>query len=304
MHHSRRSFWSLIFILPASGAFAGSPSLLNASRHDTSAPLGQLSAGARGPTSATDREALAPRSTGPALSSRRVDVVASELARPLQGVSTGRRFDGPGGRDNRRVSGFAFGPPDTNGGGGASQFVQIVNVTIAVYGKRDGALQLGPVPIHTLWTGFGGLCENGGATPTFSDGGDPIVLYDHLADRWLVSQLQFDETFTQTAQCVAISTSSDATGSYSRYQFDYGANFPDSPKFGICPDGSYTPITVFPPPGFAGAQACAFDRASMRAGLPATAICFQQPPTVASLLPADLDGSTPPPAGAPNYFVG
>ncbi|HKA89250.1 MAG TPA: hypothetical protein VKE22_16400 [Haliangiales bacterium] len=294
----------MIFILPASGAFAGSPSLLNASRHDTSAPLGQLSAGARGPTSATDREALAPRSTGPALSSGRVDVVASELAGPLEGVSTVLRFDGQSAADNRRVFGFAFVPPDTNGAAGASQFVQIVNVTIAVYGKRDGALQLGPVPIHTLWTGFGGLCENGGATPTFSDGGDPVVLYDHLADRWLVSQLQFDETFTHTAECVAISTSSDATGSYNRYEFDFGVNFPDYPKYGIWPDAYYNSINVFPGKSFAGAQACALDRTAMLAGAPASAICFQQPPSVSSLLPADLDGSTPPPAGSPNFFVG
>jgi hypothetical protein len=99
-------------------------------------------------------------------------------------------------------------PPDTNGAVGATQYVQMVNVTIAVYAKRNGAIQLGPAPIHSLWRSFGGLCENGGQTATYSDGGDPIVLYDHLADRWMVSPLQFDETFTKTAQCIAVSTSS------------------------------------------------------------------------------------------------
>src|SRR5262249_58284841 len=133
------SSWSVICTLPASGAFAGSPSFLNASRHDTSAPLGQLSAGARGPTSATDREALAPRSTGPALSSGRVDVVASELAGPLEGVSTVLRFDGQSAADNRRVFGFAFVPPDTNGAAGASHVLPIVDGTHAPYGKRHGA---------------------------------------------------------------------------------------------------------------------------------------------------------------------
>jgi hypothetical protein len=143
-----------------------------------------MAAGGGALTAAPDKEAPEPRPTGPALNSGRVDVVASELAGPLEGVSTVLRFDGQSAADNRRVLGFAFVPPDTNGAVGASQFVQMVNVTIAVYSKRDGALQLGPAPIHTLWTGFGGLCENGGATATFSDGGDPIVLYDHLADRW------------------------------------------------------------------------------------------------------------------------
>ncbi len=304
MRRSPRSFLSALFLLPASSAFAGSPDVLEAARHDTSPPLAQMAAGARAPIVAPDREAPQTRSTGPSLYSGRADAVASELAGPLQGVSTVIGFDGQSAADNRRVLGFAFVPPDTNGAVGASQFVQMVNVTIAVYGKRDGALQLGPAPIHSLWQGFGGLCENGGTSIYYKDGGDPIVLYDHLADRWLVSQLQYDETFTETAQCVAISTSSDATGSYHRYEFDFGANFPDYPKFGVWPDGYYNSINVFPGVSFAGAQACAFDRAAMLAGAPARAICFQQPSSVASLLPADLDGSTPPPAGAPNYYVG
>lgn len=313
MRDPRRSFVSVlsvvsvvsvVLVLPASSALASSPSVFTAARHDDSPPLGQLSAVARAVVRAPDKEAPEPRSTGPSLDSGRADPVASELAGPLTGVTTVMGFDGQSAADNRRVFGFAFVPPDTNGAVGASQYVQMVNVTIAVYRKRDGALLLGPAPVHSLWRGFGGLCENGGTTASFKDGGDPVVLYDHLADRWLVSQLQFDETFTRTAQCIAVSTTSDATGSYHRYEFDYGANFPDYPKFGIWPDGYYNSINVFPASSFAGAQACAFDRTAMLAGAPTGAICFQQPPSIASLLPADLDGSTLPPAGAPNYFVG
>jgi hypothetical protein len=180
----------------------------------------------------------------------------------------------------------------------------MVNVTIAVYNKSTGALEMGPAAIHTLWNGFGGLCEFGGGTPDFADGGDPIVLYDHLAGRWLVTQLQYDSTFTHTAECIAVSTTWDAKGSYNRYEFDFGANFPDYPKFGVWPDAYYNTINVFPPHSFAGAEACAFNRAAMLKGKPASAICFQQPPTVSSLLPADLDGSALPPAGSPNYLVG
>ena len=109
--------------------------------------------------------------------SGRADAVAAPLAGSLNGVSTVIGFDGQSAADNRRVFGFAFVPPDTNGAVGASQYVQMVNVTIAVYSKRDGSLQLGPAPIHSLWHGFGGLCENGGETDVFSDGGDPVVLW-------------------------------------------------------------------------------------------------------------------------------
>ena len=299
----RSIFCSFTLLALAVPAFAG-PKVIKASHHDTSSALTVLAAGGNVRNPGPDREAEEPRATGPALTSSKSDVVASQLTSPLTGVTQLLNFDGQTADDNRAVFGFAFVPPDTNGAVGASQYVQMVNVTIAVYSKKDGSIQLPPTAIHALWQGFGGLCENGGESVFYSDGGDPVVLYDHIANRWLVSQLQFDETFTKTAQCIAISTTSDATGSYNRYEYDFGANFPDYPKFGVWPDGYYNTINVYPPKSFAGAQACAFDRNAMLSGADAAAICFQQPPSVASLLPSDLDGSNLPPAGAPNYFVG
>ncbi len=67
----------------------------------------------------------------------------------------------------------------------------------------------------------------------------------------------------------------------------------------------YNTVNIFTGRGFAGARACAFDRNAMLAGdETATEVCYQQPSTVSSFLPADLDGSTLPPSGAPNYMVG
>src|SRR3982750_3596560 len=185
---------SSLFTLCATSAFAAGPNVLKNARHDTSQPLAQLAVGAAAPAKQADREVAEPRAARPALASGRADGVSAPLGGPLAGVSTVIGFDGQSAADNRRVFGFAFVPPDTNGAVGASQYVQMVNVTIAVYGKRDGMLQLGPAPIHSLWRGFGGLCENGGETATYSDGGDPIVLYDHLAARWVVTQRGFEET--------------------------------------------------------------------------------------------------------------
>src|SRR5689334_2365587 len=71
-------------------------------------------------------------------------------------------------------------PPDTNGAVGATQYVQIVNEGYQVFNKTTGASVLGPVSISSIWTGFGGVCENNGA-------GDPVVLYDHLANRWVIT---------------------------------------------------------------------------------------------------------------------
>ena len=206
-----------LFLATASPVLANNPDVNKASHHDVSLPLSRMVIGAVSNAGGSNGQTPIARATGALITNPNSDPVAAPFAGPLTGVTSGLNFDGQSAQDNRDVFGFAFAPPDTNGAVGATQFAQIVNVTIAVYDKSSGALQLGPAAIHTFWTGFGGLCEFGGGTPTFSDGGDPVVLYDHLAGRWLVSQLQYDCTFTQTAQCVAVSTSADATGSYNRY---------------------------------------------------------------------------------------
>ena len=189
-------------------------------------------------------------------------------------------------------------PPDTNGEVGATQYVQIVNEGYQVFDKVTGASVLGPVGIQTIWTGFGGPCETAGD-------GDPVVLYDQLANRWLVSQ--FAGSGVPTDECIAVSTTSNATGSYNRYGFHLGSNFFDYPHLGVWPDAYYMSMNIFNSSGtaFLGPQPFAFDRAKMLAGLPAT---FITPGiTGGSLeevyLPADLDGSNLPPVGAPASFV-
>ncbi len=74
-------------------------------------------------------------------------------------------------------------PPDTNGAVGTTQYVQMVNEGLQVWNKVTGASVLGPVAINTIWTGFGGPCETGNS-------GDPIVLFDHIANRWMISQFR------------------------------------------------------------------------------------------------------------------
>src|SRR5262249_836298 len=117
--------------------------------------------------------------------------------------------------------------------------------------------------------------------------------------RWVISQ--FSLTGNPYYECVAVSTTGDPTGSYYRYAFAY-PNFPDYPKMGVWPDAYYVTFNVFGP-SFLGSQVCAYDRASMLAGAPATQQCTPLMPDVESLLPADLDGMSPPPPGAPNYLM-
>lgn len=189
-------------------------------------------------------------------------------------------------------------PPDTNGEVGATQYVQMVNEGFQVWNKTTGASVLGPVGIQTVWTGFGGPCETSGS-------GDPVVLYDQLANRWVISQ--FAGVAVPTDECVAVSTTSDATGTWNRYGFHLGTNFFDYPHLGVWPDAYYMSMNVFNSTGtaFLGPQPFAFDRAKMLLGQPATFITtgITGGSGEETYLPADLDGSMLPPVGAPATFV-
>lgn len=182
-------------------------------------------------------------------------------------------------------------PPDTNGAVGPNHYVEIVNADFAVFSKI-GALVYGPVPTNTLWSGFGGSCEG-------RDDGDGVVEYDRLADRWVLTQFTNDNTNTE---CVAVSTTGDPTGSYARYAFTYPA-FPDYPKLAVWPDAYYITFNLFGPNGFVGGMACAYDRASMLVGAPATQQCYNLGTSFGGLLPSDLDGATAPPVGTPDFIV-
>src|SRR5438132_4009851 len=184
-------------------------------------------------------------------------------------------------------------PPDTNGAVGSTQYVQWVNSSFAVFNKSTGALIAGPTAGNSLWSGFGGGCQT-------NNDGDPIVMYDKMANRWVLAQ--FSVNTTPDLQCVAVSTTSDATGTFNRYAFQY-SNFDDYPKMGVWPDAYYATFNMFSGNTFVGADACAYDRNAMLNGTTATQVCFQQGTSVGGLLPSDLDGTTAPPAGSPNYML-
>jgi hypothetical protein len=218
-------------------------------------------------------------------------VIQTAPAGPLA-PTPGLNFAGVGNGDYGFTPNSA--PPDTNGAVGATQYVQWVNESFAVFNKSTGAIAAGfPKAGNTLWSGFGGGCQT-------NNDGDPIVQYDKAANRWVLTQ--FSVSTTPFLQCVAVSTTSDATGSYNRYSFSY-SNFNDYPKMGVWPDGYYISYNMFNGNTFVGARACAFDRAKMLTGAAATQVCFQLSSSFGGLLPSDLDGSNAPPAGSPNYFL-
>ena len=148
---------------------------------------------------------------------------------------------------------------------------------------------------NAIWQGFGGPCE------AYNDG-DPIVQYDQLADRWILTQ--FAVSATPYTQCVAVSTSGDPTGTFNRYAYSYGSDFNDYPKMGVWPDAYDVTYNMFRRGRtFSGSRVCAFERDKMLAGQAARQACAQTSSSYGSLLPADLEGATLPPSGTPNYLL-
>ena len=265
-------------------------------KHDESRPLREMPPAPRIAHKETENERPNPRLPNPIGPNQFDPVVQSSalsalaLAAPTLGVN----FDGVGVGLGSYADCCA--PPDTNGSVGPNHYAQIVNLDFAVFSK-SGALLYGPVPINTVWSGFGGGCQT-------NNDGDPIVLYDKNANRWLISQ--FSVTTTPYLECVAISTTGDPTGSYYRYAFNYGnVDFPDYPKVGVWPDAYYSTFNIFANGvTFSGTKVCAWDRSKMLVGTAATQQCFQTSNFYGGLLPTDLDGATLPPSGSPNYVVG
>jgi len=269
------------------------PDVVHEVAHDRSRPLRTLP---RLPESAAAQRViplLQPHA--PTVALAQPDTALQTVPGPLVGTAAGLSFDGvgrgfvgPQGTYSVNVA-----PPDTNLAVGATQVVEWVNTSFAVFDKVTGAPVYGPVAGKTLWSGFGGGCQT-------NNDGDPIVQYDKAAGRWVMTQ--FSVNTTPYLQCVAVSTTSDATGSYYRYAFEM-PNFPDYPKLGVWPDAYYMSFNMFQGNFFVGIMACALDRNAMLNGAAATAVCFQDTSGFDSLLPSDLDGSTPPPSGAGAYFL-
>ena len=207
------------------------------------------------------------------------------------GIAPSHAFTTP----NLNFAGASFtgvNPPDTVGDVGPSHYIQMINSSkgsIVIVYNKSGTMLAGPFNLQSLWT-VGGSCASGR--------GDPIVLYDRLADRWLLSE--FAEAGNHL--CLYISQTSDPiSGGWFLYDFPT-RNFPDYPKYGVWPPDAYYVSTNESSPAV-----YAFDRINMLKGATATSQRFTATSLAGflfqALIPADHDGPTAPPAGSPGYFM-
>ncbi|HJZ69348.1 MAG TPA: hypothetical protein VKF81_14590, partial [Blastocatellia bacterium] len=197
-------------------------------------------------------------------------------------------------------------PPDTNGDVGPNDYVETVNTLVRIYDKNG--IPRGPAFRESSLFASGG----GSAFGATHDNGDPVVLYDRLADRWLISELGINAiNVAPYHMLIAVSKTGDPTGAYYLYDFVLpGVEFPDYPKFGVWPDAYYMSTNQFRfGSSFDGAGAFAFDRKKMLAGDPtATGIYFDldlasHPERIFGMLPSNHNGLVSPVPGTPNIFA-
>ena len=299
------------------------PKFTNAAAFDVSKPLRELARTAKPAATRLDRvnfdragpavgTANKGHSRDGALQSAAATRSASAAAGTQSIGGTLANFEGMSNQDNFDIFGFRVNPPDPNGEAGPNHFVEIVNLVFAVYSKT-GTKLLGPVDTGSLWAGFP-------IDECTEPSGDPVVLYDQFADRWIITQLTArginfpDEPLNLFYNCVAISTTGDPTGSYFRYAFTTGFNFPDYPKIGIWKDSYIITTREFGilDPSIYGIGVYGLERNKMINGDPgARAVGFLATDTAVplnligdGLLPPDVDGKTKPKNDAPAPIVG
>jgi hypothetical protein len=184
-------------------------------------------------------------------------------------------------------------PPDTTGEAGPNHYVQWVNLSFKIFNK-SGATVYGPANGNTLWSALGGPCASQNA-------GDPLVIYDQLAGRWVLSQFTSSSPY---GECIAVSKTNDPTGAYWLYFFQHSTTvFYDYPHMGVWPDGYYTTFNRFSSTSSLGAVVVVYDRAKMLAGQAASFQAKTVSSSYGTLQPVDVDGSTLPPSGSAHISI-
>jgi len=187
-------------------------------------------------------------------------------------------------------------PPDPDGDVSPNHYFLVTNLSYAIYNK-SGVKIFGPAFNSSIFSGM----------PNNSNDGDGIVLYDEEADRWLFSQFSLPNDYAGPFfEMIAISQTSDPTGSWYRYQYQF-SDMPDYPKLAVWPDGYYMSVNRFGAStlNYKGTGVAAFNRDKMLAGdLSAEMVYFTTSASAEPycFLPSDCDGEFPP-TGTPNYFT-
>lgn len=212
---------------------------------------------------------------------------------------------------------------DHNGAVGTKQYMEWVNSYYQAYNKTTFApVWASPQEGDQPWR------DTNMSNCYGSGGGEGFVTFDRPASRWVLAK-RASPANNEYYYCIAVSNIDDLSSSslaWYTYEFNItawlGVNssgnvyYPDWPKFGTWSDAYYATFDLEDPNnGYQeiGVVACAFDRTNMIVnGTARTQQCFSNPNPIPlhgalylshSMIPADIDGTTPPPKGQHEYLV-
>ena len=204
-------------------------------------------------------------------------------------ASAPQTFEGNGYIENN-AAGLGGMPLDACVSVGPTQVVQMVNRIHRVYNKTGTPLTA-PLKFSDI-------------APTATNDGDPITMYDQMADRWIL--LQFSKVGTSTPSLIfCVSATNDATGAYYVYDFNTPNIFPDYPHMAIWNNAITLTTHNFNTAGTAylGQGYWAFDRKAMLSGAAnPVAISFQDAST-SGYLPVSVEGFKTPDVGTSPMFA-
>lgn len=212
------------------------------------------------------------------------------------------------------------GDVDPNGAVGTKQYMEYVNVFYQAYDKTTFD------PVWTSDQAATNPWKQAGLTDCADISLDMVILFDRLASVWVIGG---HTTFVpgHYSYCIAVSNTDDlSSASLTWYAYEFpldsvlGTNaegdvyFPDWPKLGTWPDAYYVSfdlIDLDANNAEVGIVACALDRTNILInGTANTPQCFKQNSPLSngvylahSLIPADVEGTTAPPAGRDEFMV-
>jgi hypothetical protein len=194
-------------------------------------------------------------------------------------------------------------PPDTTGDVGPSHYIQAVNTSVGIFNKT-GTL-LAAFTYNALFdaAATGTLCDS-------QNRSNPLVVYDQMADRWIVADLAYlgNGTSPPFFHCVAVSKTGDPiSGGWWLYALRSDTPpftwYPDDQKAGIWPDGLYISANMLDSSfSLRGVRIGAYNRSDLYGGSPVRAVVYRIVGQAQSILPSNVRGAAPP-AGRPNLLV-
>ncbi len=211
---------------------------------------------------------------------------------------------------------------DPNGAVGTKQYLQWTNNAFQAFDKGSFAhVWSSPLAGETPW-------DNNTNTPDCAKTaihGDGLVLFDRLASRWVIGAHSTPAKGNSNYYfCMAVSSTDDLTASnLTWYAYEFSLNpilgvnskgvsyFPDWPKLGTWWDAYYLSFDILDPSNrfaISGVGFCAMDRTNLLTGSsPNPMQCFKDGPYTPYLkhspIPADVEGTTAPPAGRDEFFL-